>query len=211
MSSSELEVVRWQRALASLAGSGNHAPDAERIFDALYGDLGVEERRAVVEELTRDPDAAEAWRLAQELTPVDVSITSSPLVSVWKWVAVAAAVLLVVGLGWNGFDSPATNEPTYRSGEPHAIASTLPPEEALSRTQATLRWTAIEGARYRIRVLTPELEVLELADDLTAAQYTVTPSALRRVPSGGPILWQVEARVPGRASIVSPTFTARVE
>ena len=41
----------------------------ERVFDALHGNLSAEERRAVVDELVLNADAAEAWRLARELAP----------------------------------------------------------------------------------------------------------------------------------------------
>jgi len=59
------DVARLRAALASVRGDGQSPVDAERIFDALHGRLTVEERQAVVEELLSNPDAAEAWRLAE--------------------------------------------------------------------------------------------------------------------------------------------------
>jgi hypothetical protein len=87
----------------------------------------------------------------------------------------------------------------------------LPPAAALSRTQPVLRWTALDGAVYRVRVLTPELEVLEETSGLTTPEHTLGADVLRRIPSGGQILWQVEARIRGEAVVLSTTFSVRVE
>jgi hypothetical protein len=87
----------------------------------------------------------------------------------------------------------------------------LPPGAVLPRAQPVLRWTPVEGARYRVRVLTSDLDLLEEVEDLAAPEYRVSPDAVRRIPSGGRLLWQVEARVPGTAAVTSPTFSIQVE
>ena len=101
-------------------------------------------------------------------------------------------------------------EPAYRSVESRAIASALPPGAELSRAQPVLRWNGVEGARYRVRVLTPDLQLLEESVESPARDHTVSATTLERIPPGGQLLWQVEARVPGEGVIVSPTFSNRV-
>jgi hypothetical protein len=210
------DVARLREALASLAGTDGGkdggSADAGRIFDALHGNLEVEERRAIVDELVTDPDAAEAWRLARELAPEPRAASTAGRLEPWKWLSMAAALVLVVGLGWRLF-SPGKPEdlPVYRSGDERAIASTLPVGAPLPRAQPVLRWTPVPGARYRVRVLTPELQVLVERGELTTPEYTLSPDVLRRIEPGAAILWQVEGRVPGSAVVTSPTFSVRLE
>ena len=214
MSSSEpADVARLRAALASLGGDAGTPVDAGRIFDALYGDLPAEERRAVVDELITNPDAAEAWRLAQDLAPPASATLAMPVVGgAWRWWTVAAVVALALGVASQFVDPWRSVEPPgYRSTEQRAIASLLPSGQPLSRNNPVLRWTGIDGARYRLTVLTPALEVIEEAGNLTTPEYTVSADAMARFPSGTQLLWQVEARFSGEGSIVSPTFSVRVE
>ena len=202
------DLARLRTALASLQGNGQSRVDAGRIFDAVHGQLSAEERQALVEELIADPDAAEAWRLAIELAPeaATARVTSQG----WpRWLAVAAVIVLAVGAGW-WFTRPSP-EPVYRgSGQP-AIVSALPADAVLSRERPLLRWRGIEGARYRVRVLTPELELIEESAEMAVSEYMVGKTVLQRVPSGGRLLWQVEGRLRDGAVVMSPTFNARVE
>ena len=208
------EIARWRAALASLAERPGWPPaDAERIFAALHGDLPAEERRAVIEELVRNPDAAAVWRLARELPPEE-RLPARPARS-WAraatWSAMAATVLLAIAFGWQFGDRQVSQEPAYRSVVGRSIESLLPPDAPLPRAQPVLRWTPVEGARYRIRALTADLEVLEEVDDLRTPEHRLGAVTLSRVPSGGELLWQVEARVHGEPLLVSPTFTVRLE
>jgi hypothetical protein len=208
------DTARLREAFASLAGgkTDGGSADAGRIFDAVHGEMSVEERRAIVDELVVDADAAEAWRLARELAPEPVPARVEPRQDAWKWLPIAAAMVLAVGLGWRLF-SPGgpTPAPGYRGGEQRAIASALPQDVPLSRGRPTLRWTALENARYRVRVLTPELAVLVESGELTSPEYTLSDEVLRQVAPRALVLWQVEARMPENAVIVSPTFSVRLE
>jgi hypothetical protein len=206
------EVRRLREAVDALAGTdAASAVDAERIFDALHGTLTSDERQAVVEELVRNPDAAEAWRLARELAPADRQAGGSSRQTWTRW-SVAAAALVAVVIGWQVTDLLRDREePAYRSVEQRQIESLLPANQPLARAAAVLRWTPVDGARYRVRVLTPSLDVLEVVEDLTRPEHALRADVLRAVPAGGQILWQVEAIVRGEAQLVSPTFSVRVE
>jgi hypothetical protein len=208
------DVARLREALASLDRQGSPTVDAGRIFDALHGDMTEEERRAVIDELIANPDAAEAWRLAQELAPPESRTSVIPIGrSSWQWwSSAAAAAVLALGLVWQ-FANPwrGAESPVYRSTEQRAIGSLLPAGQPLSRSNPVLRWTGIDGARYRVTVLTPALEVIAEANNLSTAEYMVSAEALAKFPPGAQLLWQVEARLSGEGSIVSPTFSVRVE
>jgi hypothetical protein len=214
MSDSEpADVARLRAALASLRGGAGNPVDAGRIFDALHGDMTAEARRAIVDELIADPDAAEAWRLAQELAPPG----SAPAVmagdrGAWRWWAAAAVAVVAIGVG-SQFVGPWPNAepPVYRSTEQRSIASRLPAGQPISRNDPVLRWTGIDGARYRVTVLTAALDVVEEAANLTTPEYKVSADALARFASGAQLLWQVEARLSGEGSITSQTFSVRVE
>jgi hypothetical protein len=103
-----------------------------------------------------------------------------------------------VALAWLTVRSaPAVRVPASEPGVPPA--------------QPVLRWTGIDGARYRVRVLTPELELLEESAESPALEHAIGAAALQRVPPGGRIVWQVEARLPEGGTVMSPTFNARIE
>ena len=71
----------------------------------------------MVDELVSNPGAAEAWRLARELAP-EPGARSSELVRNWRWLAVAAGIVLTVGIGWRlSGPSRETTEPVYRGVE----------------------------------------------------------------------------------------------
>jgi hypothetical protein len=201
------DVARFREALARLADEpGWPEADAGRVFSALHGDMRPEERRAVVDELIQNPQAAAAWRLARELEPREPKgLFALP----WRWMSMAAMLFLVIGTAWAIL--PRQSEAPVFRGEQSRTIATLLPEEVLSRSEPVLRWTGLEGARYRLRVLTPELELLDEAEGLVAPEYRLREDVLAMIPAGGRILWQVEARVRGTRSVVSLTFNTRME
>jgi hypothetical protein len=119
-------------------------------------------------------------------------------------------LLITAGGLWQLQSVRSGRPPAYRSAQ-SGIASLTPPDTPLSRAQPVLRWTPLEGARYRIRVLTPTLDVLDEAEEIVEPQYRLRDDVLRRIPSGSEMLWQVDAMVPGGAAASSPTFSVRVE
>ena len=211
------DVARLREAFASIEHDGTGDPvDAERIFDALHGDLNLAERHAVIEQLVTNQRAAAAWRLAREMGPhaeqadaLDPAGKPGQCVP-WKSISVAAAALLAIGIGWQLMQPRAASVPAYRSVESRAITSALEPGNELSRAQPVLRWTGIDAARYRVRVFTTDLQVLGESPETSALEYTLDQETLARIPPGAQILWQIEARIPGEVFITSPTFSVRV-
>ena len=203
------DVARLREALARLDEEpGWPDADHERLFSALHGDMSAQERGAVVEELIRNPHAAAAWRLARELEPDQPARSSPRIAPAWTWMSIAASLVIVAGAAWM-LQLWRSEAPVFRGGEPSGIASLLPDDATLSRTEPVLRWTALEGARYRVRVLTPELDLLDESGDLAAPEYRLSDGVLQKIPPGSGILWQVEARLGGTA-VVSPTFSAQI-
>lgn len=212
------DLSRLREAFASLQGEGTGEPvDAERIFDALHGNVSAEERHAVVDQLLTNPAAAEAWRLARQMRP-DTAVEGalghasheSRRPAGWRWLSVAAAAVLAAGIGWQLTQSREAEEPTFRGVESRAIASALPQGAELSRAQPVLRWSGMDGARFRVRVLTADLQMLEESVETSAREHTLSAETLARIPPAGQIFWQVEARIPGEVVIASPTFSNRV-
>jgi hypothetical protein len=210
------DVARLRQAFASLRDDGASEPvDSERIFDALHGDMGPEERHAVVEQLLTNPAAAESWRLAREISPEPVADASGDRAPdskrpAWQWISVAAAVVLAAGIGWQLAPWRGADEPAYRGTESRVITSALPQGGDISRARPVLRWNGIDGARYRVRVLTADLQLLEESPEASATEHSISPETLARIPAAAQILWQVDARIPGEVVVTSPTFTNRV-
>lgn len=210
------DVERLREAFASAADEGSpDAVDAGHIFDALHGSMSVHEREAVIEEMLINPAAAQAWRLARELSPETVAQTPSAAprhdrrwATPFAWMSMAAAAVLAVGVSWMLLSRQSV-EPVYRTVETRTITADMP-GATLSRAEPVIRWRGIEGARYRVRVLTPELDVLEESAESDAREYRLSAETLRLVAPGNRILWQVEGRVPDESVIVSPTFTIQV-
>lgn len=204
---------RLRAALASLPPEPDAgAPaDAGRIFDAVHGELSAVEREAIVDATVDDADAAEAWRLAMDLGPAPAAVVAPARGVPWKWLGIAAVLTLAVGVGWQVGSRRTDEAPIYRSVDGRTIASLLPAGGTLPRQTPVLRWTAIDGARYTVRVLAADLEPLDEATGLTIAEYTLPPEVVSRVPAGSAVLWQVEADVPGETTVVSPTFSTRLQ
>jgi len=205
------DVERLRAALARLGEDPDWPEaDSDRLFSTLHGEMSAEERRQVVDELIRNPRAAAAWRLARELEPNEQAPARAGGGPAWRWIAAAALVVIAAGVAWQ-FGPGTSDVPIYRGADPRQIESALPEEATLSRSDAVLRWTQLAGARYRVRVFTPDLDLIDEREDLTEPEYRLDAEVLRAVPAGGRILWQVEATVRGTSPIVSPTFSAVIE
>lgn len=204
------DVARLREAFASWNEEGpHHSVEAERVFDALHGLGTAEERQSVVAELLVNPAAAQAWRLARDIA-ADAAPRAWKVPATWTWTSLASAAVLVLTVGWQVISPLPAEEPVYRRVDARTIASALPPGAVLARTNPVLRWTGIDGAKYRVTVFTTDLDVIEESAESLAREHTLSQDTLTRVRPGAQILWQVEARLAGEGVVVSPTFSTRV-
>lgn len=231
------DTAALRRAFAAQADDGTpQRVDDERVWQAVRGELSQEERHALIEELPHNPALAESWRVATALSQeldgesegvapaTDLEVTETPAVAeptrsqtvirptIWNrgWatgLAVAAALMLVVGVSQVSWD-PGGEAPVYRQVEGEQITSQLDEAVALPRQDFTLRWSSVEGARYRVRLLQPDLQLVVETELLEAAQYRVAPESLAEIPDGTQLLWQVDARLAEGRTVSSATFFA---
>jgi hypothetical protein len=210
--------ARLRGAFATLAESP--APEVsdevrERIWLAVSGELPADERRELIERMASDPASAEAWRVAHQLWLasqgwVEPVIAPTPTRRWWSpRLAAAAALLIATTVGVVALlNRPPVDE--FRASTAYTVQS-LVAADALPRGEFRLRWTpGPEGSRYQIRVTTDELRVLATAADLADAELVVAPDALRSLPDGATVFWQVDVSLPTSERIASPTFAVRV-
>ena len=192
--------------------------DVDRVWRAIDGTLGADERRELIDRLASDPALAEAWRVARELHEAGgagVEARSAPRLSVIRWQRgwlAAAAVLLAAISAVVVFQRTRPADDTFRAGERYAAESLLGADATLPRDQFRLRWTpGPPDTRYQVRVTTEDLQVLTIAADLPVAELVVPRETLAPVSPGSRVFWQVDARLPGGERISSATFTTRVQ
>lgn len=192
--------------------------DIDRVWRALDGTLGAEERRELIDRLASDPALAEAWRVAQELHRAsggnaNARAASRQPLGGWRrgWLAAAAVLLITVSAVFL-FQRPRQMDDTFRAVEGYSVESLIGADATLSRNEFRLRWSpGPPDTRYQVRVTTEDLQMLMVAADLGAAEFVVPAETLASVASGNRVLWQVDARLPGGERISSATFTARVQ
>lgn len=218
MSDEDSQVERLRDAFAS-RGSGK-APSADRVFDdaevwaASRGELDSDRTRELLDLAARDPECAEAWRLARAMRRESGRSSASGKRRL-AWVAAAAAVVALALLATPRLlrdGSSVPDEPVLRAGETYAIESELPADRPLPRAELVLEWT--EGPAetiYSVEVATIDLEVLHSARRLSQPRHHVPPDALDDVPDGATLLWRVEALRPDGSRVRSPTFRVTVE
>jgi hypothetical protein len=191
--------------------TGRSCPDPERLWQAVAGRLGQEERTEILEHTASCGACAQAWRLAYSLGAAD-QVRQSGVPASWRrwsvWGAAAAAVLVLVF----GFElaERESRAPTFRRPAVAVIESRIADQKTLPRDGAVLRWDGPEEAFYRLRVMTADLMPLTEARELEAEEYQVPASVLSGVPPGSRIVWQVEARLPDGRRVTSPAFHVEV-
>ena len=191
------------------AGEGCAAP--EEIWEAVAGRAGEARTASLVDHTIGCGDCARLWRLAREAQagpePTPVVVRTRPAARI-RWGAVAGAGLAVAAsllLVLRGHPGPNPE----RGPQAPTIASATAPE--LPRGAFLLRWAPQgEGARYRVQVTLPDLTLIDSAAELKTPEHLVPESALGPVPSGGSVLWRVEARLPDGTRVASAPLQTRV-
>lgn len=204
---------------------------AERIFDAVSGELDEQSTREVIERTARDPEAAEVWRLAVELqreragsdhlgSRKGATVASFPQEPErgsgsqqrYAWLAVAAAVLIAALLGLFIVRGPRTQDDTVRGGGESTVVPLIEEDQALPRSDFVLRWRPVEGATgYNLTVATESVDVLYEQLGITGEELLVPARALASVADGGRVVWRVEAMLESGGRKTSNAFIARVE
>ena len=218
----------WQAVRGELSQEERHA-----LIEELPHNPALAESWRVAMALSQELDGESEDVATMISTAIEPSATEAPSVTaptpekvirptVWNrgWaagLAVAAALLVVVGVSqgpwsqgpWSQGPSNLDGEaPVYRQVDGEQITSQLDESVALARENFTLSWSAIEGARYRVRVLGPDLQVVVETELLDAAQYRVAPEDLGEISGGTQLLWQVDARLEEGRTVSSATFFA---
>jgi hypothetical protein len=204
------------QALSETSAEELSAADVERVWQAVAGELPAEERRELVDRMSREPALAEAWRAAQELRRAAAgatdAATAKPRFWTTSWLAAAAVLLIGVAAGIALRFSPFDRNDTFRGADHYVIEPLVPQDTALPREAFRLRWNAgPPDTRYQVRVTTEDLRLITSVSDLGVPELVVDPSLLSSLAPGARLLWQVEATLPGGGSVSSQTFIARVQ
>jgi hypothetical protein len=219
----EWDETRLREAFRALSESEEVSEgdvDTLKVWQAVAGELGPEERRDVIDKVALEPGYAEAWRLATELFEAsggsiatrskETALPGSRAYTIWRspYFLAAAAILFVGLLGVLVSRSLPPGEPIYRGG---VIVALTGVEEALPREHFRLRWEAPPGARFDVRVTTEDLQILDTASGLSSPEYLVPAERLAELPRGAKVLWQVDATLGDGSRLQSETFIAEVE
>ena len=218
---SDEAAARFRQAFSTLAAPSPPCPHLDEIFSAVRGDLDLATTRRLIDHTSLCGGCAEAWRLAKAFAEEEQGPAIGMVPTVRRgtftvnrraWLAAAAVVLLATSAGViQRFWSSPIRTPEYRQPVEGGIVA-LSETTELSRDACRLRWSpAPAGARYTVRVAAEDLSAIARVTDLEAPEYVVPVPALSSVPSGGRIVWQVDAALPDGRIISSPTFVATLK
>ena len=213
MSDVQREFEKLARAFAAREGMRDTSacPPAEQLFEAASGGLDREQRLTIVDHVSQCAECTQAWRLAMEVGARPVS----PPGEFGRWrvpgFAVAASVILAVGLTSYFMRQGHEESPQYRDAA-HQLAPVSRTGDKLSRNSAVLRWSpGPEGSTYAVRVTTADLLPVLDKQGITGVELAVPAAVLEKVPSGEQLLWQVEIRLPDGQRIASQTYVVTLD
>jgi hypothetical protein len=214
VSDARREFEKLARAFAAREGIHDRAsacPPAEQLFEAASGGLDREPRLKIVDHVSQCAECTRAWRLAIELGARPVSSGGE---SGRAWIsrfAMAASVVLAVGLTTYFVRQGPEESPQYRDAA-YQLAPVSRSGDKLSRNSAVLRWSpGPEGSTYAVRLTTADLVLVLEKQDVTTAELTVPVAVLQNLPSGEQLLWQVEIRLPNGQRITSQTYVVTLD
>jgi len=208
----EFEILA--RAFAAREGrhdSSSACPPAEQLFEAASGGLDREQRLKLVDHVSQCAECATAWRLAMELGARPANTVEVRGRSWAPSFAMAASVILAVGLTTYVVRQGREESPQYRDVA-HRLAPVSLIGDKLSRKGDVLRWTpGPEGSTYSVRLTTADLVPVLETRDITNAEVGVPAAMLEKVPPGEQLLWQVEVRLPDGQRVASETYVVTLD
>lgn len=219
----ELDEARLREALrVSEAEPSEAHPAPERLWDAVHGQVRGAELTDILDHLGTCSSCTQAWALARELgqDEPDASqvLTLSPrkgrTTTVWAIVAaMAAALLLAVLLPREQPRPDIVPGADYRGPTAAAIqpVASVADGSSVQRDGLVLQWRAEQSGRFDVTVMTESLEEVTHATALDEPRLEVPPEAIRSLPSGTKLLWQVSLIRPDGGRIDSPTFTLTLQ
>jgi len=217
----ELSVLREALVNQDPSGAPEGCPNKEELWESAAGGLDPLENETIILHLAQCSECSMIWRLAREMVPPD-EISSPSVVALsdrgrwqtWRKViipAIAATMLIGVGLSaaWlvrKGASSP----PVFRQQQDNGRVVASPRTQALPRSACRLEWSAAPaGTRYDLIATDPQLEILGTVKGLTRPEYDLPLEAIPT--STTEVLWRVTAHLPDRRTVVSETFTTRID
>ena len=216
------ELDRLRQAFTEVSethGPEDRAPDPDRIWQAVRGELTAAEIKEMADQATRSAKTAAAWRLAAELSRELDSQGDGSVVPISRrrpvrWaLGLAAAAVVVIGLALPLYHSFSPDPiPTFRAIDEFEIASELQTDTALDREAFELQWTSTgEESLYEIVITDSDLAILDRASFLEEASYLLPPAALADLEDGEEVWWKIDATRADGTRVSSPTFVTTVK
>jgi hypothetical protein len=203
--------------VARVAGEGEGCPPAESLWLSARDELDPGEREEIVLHNARCTACALAWRIAHDLAreekgALPVSEESPRGRRGWTYLALAATVVVVAGLGVTWFTQRPVPPEALRTQQGERIESALDEAVVLPRENLVLRWSEGEpGTAYDVKVTTESLDLLVQESGLDRPELRLAPELLGELPPGSRLYWRVTARLPDGRSLESDTFIAQIE
>jgi hypothetical protein len=212
-SEDELTRLRKEFAVSGPAPEPRACPPADRIWLAVRGELPPDELRELLDHVSACPACAEDWRIAMAFEeesratradPVPLSPSRSRNFRVW---IVAAAMILAAVVGLR-LHQPAPE--VHDRGDGTAVESLVAKDASRPRDSFLLSWKPVPGATsYQLSVSTSGLtQLFQVETPLTS--YQVPETALKDVPAGAAVNWQVIPVLPDGSHPQEPSFTTIV-
>jgi hypothetical protein len=202
------ELRREYQRSVNTAPIGAH-PEPEKLAALVEGGMREEERLALLEHVLRCPTCKpelELLRAAREgARAAERRTTFSP------WMAMAAAALLLVGIGALVMRGHRAVVPVdVMRGGGHAAVSVIEPFTGTTVSKPlTLTWHAMDGAHsYSVELLSMQGEVLAA---WTTRDTTIAVADSVRVSAGGSYDMWVRAMLSDRTEVSSPVVRFNVK
>jgi len=189
-------------------------PPPDALWALTRGELDPARARPIVLHSSRCARCGAALRIALEMGEQLEAPVAAPnvfplrrrlAVGLGIAAAIAASVVVVPHL------RPTDSGLHVRGGSEDGVRS-LVPSAPRPRSRLVLEWSAYPGAlRYRVTLASSDLRVLFQKEGVTGTRAEVPESALASVPSGGRLVWEVEAILADGRAIKSAAFDLTLE